>query len=439
MTSLQFQLLSDQEIIDMKRSRGIMACAECQRRKLKCDKKFPCTSCVRRGRGDICPTGDMGPIGRGRRLTRKESREWGPEIQGTKDCIHRLNSVGAGRSEPTHASLRNVTRTPNLPRSPSISPPAQWAATFTTLGSNTCCSPRSFKRPSVQPSACCDPYTSDQLDSFESTHECDYLPPSAPLQLDILLRQLPDELGAWALYDLYVADAAPWYGKAITPEELHELLAYIYHPHAGTDICDISSHGLAVVFLAFALALSLPPYSQIHSQAWAHAYFKLGRAALALESTCDYVGSTETNQHTIQALVLAEMYYATWGLRCSVKSPGALDKALSSAHQLELADDVGCNVFDRSQAFVEHSSTSSSPSPPAGGLIVPSLIPGLMSPPSTPESSYTSSFPLEAFSPGRASMSTPVDGDALEAYLVAQMQMMPVSEMEWMGFVSLHQ
>ncbi|KAH8831655.1 hypothetical protein DL96DRAFT_1494149 [Flagelloscypha sp. PMI_526] len=40
-------------------SRGLVACAECRRMKLKCDKKLPCGSCVRRGCSNICPTGKL--------------------------------------------------------------------------------------------------------------------------------------------------------------------------------------------------------------------------------------------------------------------------------------------------------------------------------------------------------------------------------------------
>ncbi|KAH8801809.1 hypothetical protein DL96DRAFT_1634882 [Flagelloscypha sp. PMI_526] len=38
-------------------SRGLAACAECKRMKLKCDKKVPCSTCVRRECSSICPTG----------------------------------------------------------------------------------------------------------------------------------------------------------------------------------------------------------------------------------------------------------------------------------------------------------------------------------------------------------------------------------------------
>ncbi|KAF8991168.1 fungal-specific transcription factor domain-containing protein [Cyathus striatus] len=44
--------------IELKRLReGELSCAECRRLKLKCDKKVPCGSCVRRGCESICPCG----------------------------------------------------------------------------------------------------------------------------------------------------------------------------------------------------------------------------------------------------------------------------------------------------------------------------------------------------------------------------------------------
>lgn len=33
------------------------SCAECKRMKLKCDRVFPCTTCVKRGLEGICPDG----------------------------------------------------------------------------------------------------------------------------------------------------------------------------------------------------------------------------------------------------------------------------------------------------------------------------------------------------------------------------------------------
>ncbi|TFY73106.1 hypothetical protein EWM64_g10906 [Hericium alpestre] len=44
---------------EWKRARGAIACAECRRLKLKCDKTVPCTSCKRRGCAPICPNGSL--------------------------------------------------------------------------------------------------------------------------------------------------------------------------------------------------------------------------------------------------------------------------------------------------------------------------------------------------------------------------------------------
>ncbi|EJD46866.1 hypothetical protein AURDEDRAFT_184122 [Auricularia subglabra TFB-10046 SS5] len=42
-------------------SRGPLSCAECRRLKLKCDRKTPCSSCLKRGCAAICPSGGLAP------------------------------------------------------------------------------------------------------------------------------------------------------------------------------------------------------------------------------------------------------------------------------------------------------------------------------------------------------------------------------------------
>ncbi|KAF7349848.1 Zn(2)-C6 fungal-type domain-containing protein [Mycena venus] len=129
--------------------------------------------------------------------------------------------------------------------------------------------------------------------------------------LEILFGLLPDELRAWALYDIYGADAA-WYGTPIMPDELHVLIVYFYDPKS--NIYECSPHTLAVLFFAFSLAasvdLALPPYN-----ADADTYFDLGRAALTLQSV---FGSPDL--HTIQALALAGLCSATGGARFNTDS-----------------------------------------------------------------------------------------------------------------------
>ncbi|KAJ7925437.1 hypothetical protein B0H13DRAFT_2654272 [Mycena leptocephala] len=334
MTSHSFQLLSDQEVIQLKRTRGIMACAECQRRKLKCDKKFPCSSCVRRGRADICPTGDMGPIGRGRRIMRSESLELSTTIHNMGDRIRQLETAvaeahaeGAGESDSTHPLLREdllaIKRTSELPSESGETTPAQLVNTFGSLAVSASGTPRYFG-PTAGASALLSVQGNSGGDRAEFALPFADVVESFPFRdthgssswdtgpcLDTLLGQLPDELRAWALYDIFVCDAS-WYGTPILPDELHELVTYLYDPKS--NIYELSPHALAVVFFAFASAeyadLSLLAYS---SQA--DTYFDLGRTALTLQPV---FGSTDL--HTIQALSLAGLYYATGGPRYSVDS-----------------------------------------------------------------------------------------------------------------------
>ncbi|KAF7378267.1 Zn(2)-C6 fungal-type domain-containing protein [Mycena sanguinolenta] len=291
MTSLSFQILSDQEVIDMKRSRGIMACAECQRRKLKCNKNFPCSSCVRRGRADICPTGDLGPIGRGRRITRTDCPNLGDRIRQKVAHGHPTGSLSPQR-EPRPAIKRSKALRPS---SKECSPPV--AETFSPLRQKTISydhipsADLGLKRESVSPM------------------------PRETLSSDDLWRQLPDEPRAWALYEVYVADAS-WYATPILPDELHELIKRMYN--STSKLYDTSPHALAVIFFTFSLAsladLSLPAYD---SQA--DIYFGHGCAALARQSI---YGSTDLN--TIQALILAGLYCATGGPRYDIDAASRL-------------------------------------------------------------------------------------------------------------------
>ncbi|KAJ7057013.1 hypothetical protein C8F01DRAFT_1153071 [Mycena amicta] len=50
-----------------KRIRGEIACAECRRLKIRCDKTVPCSTCVKRGCGALCPNGTI-PPGEGSRF-----------------------------------------------------------------------------------------------------------------------------------------------------------------------------------------------------------------------------------------------------------------------------------------------------------------------------------------------------------------------------------
>ncbi|KAF8180530.1 fungal-specific transcription factor domain-containing protein, partial [Mycena galopus ATCC 62051] len=268
MTSLSFQILSDQEVIDMKRSRGIMACAECQR-------------------------------------VNQEEAQMQQELSLQFLCTSRKSEYLSHRRHGTHwtRTQDNAFRVPTTRRSScriklGVSPSCKGQHPRSEAQQETSPVAQQFS-----PSAAAKPPHVGYGSLRTVCPSCD-----AARSPETLFRQLPDEIGAWALYDVYVADAS-WYTAPILPDELQELLSCIYDP--SSNIYDISPHALAVVFLAFALAsladLSLPAYN---SQA--DAYFDLGCTSLTQKSI-----SGSTDLHTIQALVLAGLYYATGGPRYS--------------------------------------------------------------------------------------------------------------------------
>ncbi|KAJ7144463.1 fungal-specific transcription factor domain-containing protein [Mycena epipterygia] len=358
MASQSSQVPSEQAIVDMKRNRGIMACAECQRRKLKCDKKFPCTSCVRRGRADICPTGDSGFIGRGRRVIRAEPLELSATIQTMGTRIRQLENAVAeahgNESGSPHPLLREdllaIKRSTELARSSPDPTPAQLAETFGALAVSASGTSRYFGPTaglsallSAQGSAGGD--RAEFASTFAGITESFPFDPAYSTSWDTilcrktLLAHLPDELRAWTLYDIYV-NKASWSSTPIMPEELHDLLGEVYDDPT-LNAYTLSAHALAVVFLAFALAaladLSLPAYN-----VQADMYFDLGRTALALEPV---FGSSDLR--TVQALVLAAMYYATGGPRHSVESAWSIvSMACSLCQTLRLHREGAHTGFD---------------------------------------------------------------------------------------------
>ncbi|KAJ7182382.1 hypothetical protein C8R43DRAFT_4419 [Mycena crocata] len=264
MTTHSFQILSDQEVIDMKRSHGIMACAECQRRKLKCDRKFPCSSCVRRGRADICPTGDLGFIGRGRRVLRSEVNSTHPFLR---------------------EELRSIHNSADFPRSTDDPTPAQITDSFGAMALDATDTPLYSSGHSALNSAGADgaQFTSsfaqsDIAQAFPLEGEANWSYDTTFCS-ETLLGQLPDEFRAWTLYDIFVNQLS-WYDVPIMPEELHQLVAQIYAHNLNP--YELPPHAVALVFLVFAAAAHAERDS-LKCKEEADRYFDLGCKVLALD------------------------------------------------------------------------------------------------------------------------------------------------------------
>ncbi|KZP02256.1 hypothetical protein FIBSPDRAFT_808875, partial [Athelia psychrophila] len=85
------------------RDRKGLPCAECRRSKIKCDRIFPCQSCVRRGCDKICPDGTLAPT-KGNTLLVAQFQRLGSQMKAAqarvKELQDRLRATSPGGSHP---------------------------------------------------------------------------------------------------------------------------------------------------------------------------------------------------------------------------------------------------------------------------------------------------------------------------------------------------
>ncbi|KAG6835911.1 hypothetical protein H0H93_013451, partial [Arthromyces matolae] len=87
-----------------------LSCKECRRLKLKCDRVFPCQSCVKRGCGSLCPEGAL-TSGRGSRF-----------ILANTEQLHEKIAVLGDRVRKLEDALRTLQATHSLHPHPLLSP-----------------------------------------------------------------------------------------------------------------------------------------------------------------------------------------------------------------------------------------------------------------------------------------------------------------------------
>ncbi|KAH8116339.1 hypothetical protein DFH11DRAFT_1506188 [Phellopilus nigrolimitatus] len=79
-----------------------LSCAECRRLKLRCDRKFPCSACVKRGCSQICPDGSL-TTGKGNRFVLANTESLHEKIA---ELSHRVRSLEDALSV-AHKALSN--------------------------------------------------------------------------------------------------------------------------------------------------------------------------------------------------------------------------------------------------------------------------------------------------------------------------------------------
>ncbi|KAF8842256.1 hypothetical protein BDN67DRAFT_989238 [Paxillus ammoniavirescens] len=342
-----FRKISTEEEVELKRARGEISCAECRRLKLKCDKKLPCGSCVRRGCPTICPNGSLS-TGQGTRFVLADTEhlhhkiaEMGQRIRSLEDA---LSIFQAGVSTDVHPLLVDellaIKYGPDAQKSsPQESSGDQHAVPIDAPGTLTLTErgdSHYFGRSAGSEAlflagaelSGTTPGFSSARELPQASSDIGRLAAILPFgiggfsdgdksreALDSLYNLLPPYPRATTLCETYLENAA-WIFRPISREELiDEILAPVY-ALAGdrTKMTEVSPHTVAVLYMVFAHGaltdLTLPPYN-----AEAENYFHLSRVALSLQSVFDL----PTTQ-TLQAICLMAYYHSNGGRRCTIDS-----------------------------------------------------------------------------------------------------------------------
>ncbi|KIK65366.1 hypothetical protein GYMLUDRAFT_159686 [Collybiopsis luxurians FD-317 M1] len=330
--------------IDLRRARGEVRTLNTRRLKLKCDKKIPCGSCIRRGVHSICPNGKMA-AGQGTRFVLADTSQLHTKITEMGQRIRQLEDAlaicHAGVSNEPHALLRDELLSIKFgPESGAVhqSAPSREASvesldavgTLTIFDSGQS---KYFGRSAgsetlllagaeIGPGWVSDdqPTTLPQ----DALRLANFFPMCAEenneQNMDMLFSHLPEQPRGWALCETYLEQAA-WHFQPIRRDELiDDILVPIYRSkreRATTEIKQphtISPHRLATLFVVFAIGalvdLTLEPFNSE-----AESFILLCRAAMSLRSIFD---SPETC--TVQAIVLLAHYQTFAGKRYTLDS-----------------------------------------------------------------------------------------------------------------------
>ncbi|KAF9263295.1 hypothetical protein L218DRAFT_1077293 [Marasmius fiardii PR-910] len=347
-----FPQLTAQEKTDIKRVKGQISCAECRRLKLKCDKKTPCSSCVRRGCGSICPTGTL-TNAPGKRMVvsdttmlHKKIEEMGQRIRQLEDALAIIQvSVSSERHPLLEEEYLKIKFPPALSEpnpikeenegSPSNVMELSDALGTLTLGEygDTRYLGRSAGSESLLGVAAelhpTDTRPANYSFVSKEVAQLSYSFPfnggtwDVPHSLGMILSFLPSKLRAWSLCETYLIQGTMTSKVILRDELIDEILTPVYRyvesldPNGSLmsdedeDAIPISPHRLAILFFVFAIGslldLTIPPYS-----VEAENFFELGRACLSLRTV---FASLEIG--TVQALALASLYHSHGGPRFS--------------------------------------------------------------------------------------------------------------------------
>ncbi|KAI0354702.1 hypothetical protein OH77DRAFT_1425800 [Trametes cingulata] len=315
-----------------KPGRAPVSCAECRRLKLRCDRKVPCETCVKRGCAALCPDGSM-PTTKGPKKVAADVRHLKRRVLELEAALQALH--GRFTDEP-HPLLRGDT-TPSQPSengssaqgssstggsgasqsddSEEIDPDSEEAEiidAFGTLTLGTRGEARYFGQTSRSEYLIHAPERLAAYATPKLPHLTKLTMDQADKELDVylvgddigeeMLRCLPTVHKAIHLCEVFFACSKFLWYPLPRDYVMNDILAAVYHPIEGSYCHVTKKHGAALLCMIFALGtlfdMDMPAYA-----AEAHEFYLLARCALRWAPP-----AFDTTLASIQALIYMSIY-----------------------------------------------------------------------------------------------------------------------------------
>ncbi|EJD48103.1 hypothetical protein AURDEDRAFT_183807 [Auricularia subglabra TFB-10046 SS5] len=277
-----------------RRKRDVLACAECRRLKLKCDKTWPCKTCVRRGCSAICPMGSMAP-GKAGRMIVANTEELHARIATLCTRIRDLEDALESVAGSGHPQLADTLRQLKAPLCADGSAPCDQAQNGHGDSQHASCSKSSSNETSPQP-------TEELLQL--GRHFPQPIDEEDLIDAAKTIQDIKGLLPTWERGGELVASFYMGFGSTflMIPQAAFEAImkeAYELAP-GRTDIDGV--HKLALVFLTFAMASF--HNSQIGDEtSEPETYYQLAQSLYCIRSVIE-----STNDVTVLGLTILAVY-----------------------------------------------------------------------------------------------------------------------------------
>ncbi|EIW79263.1 hypothetical protein CONPUDRAFT_127232 [Coniophora puteana RWD-64-598 SS2] len=278
------------------------SCAECRRSKLKCDRTFPCQSCIRRGCANICPDGTLAAT-KGNKVLIARAQQLAEEVASQTERIQQLEKA----LEEARRAHGDISRSPpSTSNQPTPFPDLDKIETLfdqdvietsDAIGSlsigvdgqakyhGESASSEYFQQLLPEHSEKCTPDLHDLGLPWEIMDLCNAYPfglRDTAYNKWQFASYIPPRARALRLADLYYENVAWMYDPIVRQDFMSSIMEPIYGTPGPPRVDHITPHRLSVFFVALA---SGAMYEDNTSAAMiSEKYFALSRAVFSLDS-----------------------------------------------------------------------------------------------------------------------------------------------------------